>query len=118
MRHLLRVQEPETRARHPAVECAVPTLIQELGERARPIEEKRAELASLPPEGRLSEADVEEIRATGDNTGSMALKGATPDHSGEERPDRWPVSLELAEVAGRWEIDPERDLRQAAAAAR
>ncbi|MET0731248.1 MAG: aldo/keto reductase, partial [Solirubrobacterales bacterium] len=103
---------------HPAVECAVPTLIQELGEGARPIEEKRAELASLPPEGRLSEADVEEIRATGDNTGSMALKGATPDHSGEERPDRWPVSLELAEVAGRWEIDPERDLRQAAAAAR
>jgi aryl-alcohol dehydrogenase-like predicted oxidoreductase len=103
---------------HPAVECAVPTLIQELGEGARPIEEKRAELASLPPEGRLSEADVDEIRATGDNTGSMALKGATPDHSGEERPDRWPVSLELAEVAGRWEIDPERDLRQAAAAAR
>ncbi|HEY6672282.1 MAG TPA: aldo/keto reductase [Solirubrobacterales bacterium] len=103
---------------HPAVECAVPTLIQELGEGARSIEEKRAELASLPPEGRLSEADVEEIRATGDNTGSMALKGATPDHSGEERPDRWPVSLELAEVAGRWEIDPERDLRQAAAAAR
>ena len=48
----------------------------------------------------------------------MALKGATPDHSGEERPDRWPVSPELAEVAGRWEIDPERDLRQAAAAAR
>ena len=103
---------------HSAVECAVPTLIQELGEGARPIEEKRAELASLPPEGRLSEADVEEIRATGDNTGSMALKGATPDHSGEERPDRWPVSPELAGVAGRWEIDPERDLRQAAAAAR
>jgi hypothetical protein len=48
----------------------------------------------------------------------MALKGATPDHAGEERPDRWPVSAELADVAGRWEIDPERDLRQAAAAAR
>src|SRR5919109_4326029 len=52
---------------HPAVSCVVPTLIQELGEGARSIEEKRAE---------------------------------------------------LAEVAGRWEIDPERDLRQAAAAAR
>jgi aryl-alcohol dehydrogenase-like predicted oxidoreductase len=103
---------------HPAVECVVPTLIQELGEAARPIEEKRAELASLPAEPRLSERDVEEIRSLGDNTGCMALKGATPDHDGEERPDRWPVSAELAEVAGRWEIEPERDLRQAAAAAR
>jgi aryl-alcohol dehydrogenase-like predicted oxidoreductase len=103
---------------HPAVACVVPTLIQELGEGARPIEEKRAELADLPAEQRLSESDVEEIRSLGDNTGCMALKGATPDHSGEERPDRWPVSDELAEVAGRWEIDPERDLRQAAAAAR
>jgi aryl-alcohol dehydrogenase-like predicted oxidoreductase len=103
---------------HPAVSCVVPTLIQELWEGARPIEEKRAELAGLPAEQRLSEADVDEIRSVGDNTGCMALKGATPDHDGEERPDRWPVSAELAEVAGRWEIDPERDLRQAAAAAR
>ena len=103
---------------HRSVACVVPTLIQELGERARPIEEKRSELASLPAEQRLSESDVEEIRAIGDNTGCMALKGATPDHSGEERPDRWPVTAELAEVAGRWEIDPDRDLRQAAAAAR
>jgi aryl-alcohol dehydrogenase-like predicted oxidoreductase len=103
---------------HPAVACVVPTLIQEVGEGARPIEEKRAELAALPAEQRLSEGDVDEIRSIGDNTGCMALKGATPDHSGEERPDRWPVSAELAEVAGRWEIDPDRDLRQAAAAAR
>jgi aryl-alcohol dehydrogenase-like predicted oxidoreductase len=103
---------------HPAVACVVPTLIQELGEGARPIEEKRAELAALPTEQRLSEGDVDEIRSLGDNTGCMALKGATPDHSGEERPDRWPVSAELAEVAGRWEIDPDRDLRQAAPAAR
>jgi aryl-alcohol dehydrogenase-like predicted oxidoreductase len=103
---------------HPAVACAVPTLIQELGEGARPIEEKRAELASLPAEGRLSAGDIEEIREIGDNTGCMALKGATPDHSGDERPDRWQVSDELVEVAGRWEIDPDRDLRQAAAAAR
>jgi aryl-alcohol dehydrogenase-like predicted oxidoreductase len=103
---------------HPAVSCVVPTLIQEMGEGARPIEEKRAELAGLPAEPRLGERDVEEIRSIGDNTGCMALKGATPDHSGEERPDRWPVSDELGEVAGRWEIDPDRDLRQAAAAAR
>jgi aryl-alcohol dehydrogenase-like predicted oxidoreductase len=103
---------------HPAVECVAPTLIQEMGEAARPIEEKRAELAHLPVEQRLGESDVEEIRALGDNTGCMALKGATPDHSGEERPDRWPVSAELTEVADRWEIDPERDLRRVAAAAR
>jgi aryl-alcohol dehydrogenase-like predicted oxidoreductase len=103
---------------HPAVSCVVPTLIQELGEGARPIEEKRAELANLPTEQRLSEADVDEIRAIGDNTGCMALKGATPDHAGGERPDRWSVTPELAEVAGRWEIDPEHDLRQTAAAAR
>jgi aryl-alcohol dehydrogenase-like predicted oxidoreductase len=103
---------------HPAVECVVPTLIQEIGEGARPIEEKRVELARLPAEQRLRAGDVEEIRAVGDNTGCMALKGASPDHSGEERPDRWPVSAELAEAAGRWEIDPDRDLRGAATAAR
>ena len=103
---------------HPAVKCVVPTLIQEIGEGARPIEAKRVELASLPADQRLSAEDVEEIRAVGDNTGCMALKGASPDHSGEERPDRWPVSAELAEAAGRWEIDPDRDLRGAATAAR
>jgi aryl-alcohol dehydrogenase-like predicted oxidoreductase len=103
---------------HPAVASVVPTLIQEMGEGARPIEEKRAELAAVPAENHLSQDDVDEIRAIGDNAGCMALKGATPDHSGEERPDRWPVSDELAQVAGRWEIDPDRDLRHAEAAAR
>jgi aryl-alcohol dehydrogenase-like predicted oxidoreductase len=96
---------------HEAVECVAPTLIQETGEEARPIEDKREELGALPSEQRLSAAEVEEIRAIGDNTGCMALKGATPDHSGEQRPDRWPVSDELAETAARWGIDPERDLR-------
>jgi aryl-alcohol dehydrogenase-like predicted oxidoreductase len=100
---------------HRAVECVVPTLIQEAGEGARPIEEKRAELAALPDDQRLSAERVDEIRAIGDNAGCMALKGATPDHSGDERPDRWPVSEELLEVAGRWGIDPERDLRYLAA---
>jgi aryl-alcohol dehydrogenase-like predicted oxidoreductase len=102
---------------HPAVECVVPTLIQEAGEATRPIEEKRAELASLPDEGRLGPDQVDEIRSIGDNTGCMALKGATPDHTGEERPDRWPVSAELAAVASEWGIDPERDLRYLAAEA-
>jgi hypothetical protein len=102
---------------HEPVECVVPTLIQEVGEGARPIEEKRAELAGLPAERRLSGEEVDEIRAIGDNAGCMALKGATPDQAGDERPDRWPVSSELAEVAGRWGIDPERDLRHLAAEA-
>ena len=59
-----------------------------------------------------------ELREIGDNAGSMLLKGATPDHEGDERPDRWAVDGELAEVAARAGIDPERDLRKAAAAAR
>jgi aryl-alcohol dehydrogenase-like predicted oxidoreductase len=95
---------------HPAVECVAPTLIQEVGPEARPIEEKRAELAALPAEQRLSESDREEIRAIGDNTGSMVLKGASPSFEGEEQPDRWGLSEELVEAGGRWGIDPARDL--------
>jgi aryl-alcohol dehydrogenase-like predicted oxidoreductase len=95
---------------HPAVECVVPTLIQEAGEGARPIEEKRAELAALPAEPRLGEDEVAEIRRIGDNTGCMALKGASAEHEGEERPDRWPLDEELAAVGERWGISPERDL--------
>jgi aryl-alcohol dehydrogenase-like predicted oxidoreductase len=100
---------------HPAVRCVAPTLIQEPGG-AKPIEAKRAELAGTPAEVRLSEAEVAELRAIGDNTGSMALKGANPEHEGEARPDRWPLDPPLAELARRWAIDPERDLRKAAAA--
>jgi aryl-alcohol dehydrogenase-like predicted oxidoreductase len=102
---------------HEAVACVAPTLIQELGPHARPIEDKRAELAAMPPEPRLSAADVAEIRSIGDNTGCMALKGASPEHSGELRPDRWPLDERLAEVAQRWGIDPERDLAQVVAPA-
>ena len=58
----------------------------------------------------LSEDDVAELRAIGDNTGSMALKGAAPDHEGEPRPDRWALTPELAELAARWGIEPARDL--------
>jgi aryl-alcohol dehydrogenase-like predicted oxidoreductase len=95
---------------HPAVECAAPTLIQEVGPEARSIEEKRAELAALPAEQRLSEADVTEIRALGDNTGSMVLKGASPAFEGDEQPDRWALSDELVAAGTRWGIDPARDL--------
>jgi aryl-alcohol dehydrogenase-like predicted oxidoreductase len=99
---------------HPAVECVAPTLIEEPGGR-KPIERKREELAGVPRVSPLSNAEVDEIRAIGDNTGSMLLKGATPDHEGDEAPDRWPVRADQADVAERWGIDPERDLRKAPA---
>lgn len=95
---------------HPAVAAVAPTLIQELGPEARPIEEKRAELAALPAEQGLSREDVEAIRAIGDNTNCMALKGASPEHEGPEQPDRWALTPELTAVGGRWGIDPGRDL--------
>ena len=66
---------------HDAVACAAPTLIQELGAHARPIEDKRTELVAMPSEPRLSAADLDEIRSIGDNTGCMTLKGASPEHS-------------------------------------
>ncbi len=95
---------------HPAVECVAPTLIQETGPEACPIEAKRVELGRMPAEQRLSEEDVATIRAIGENGGCMALKGASPAHEGEERPDRWALDGELAAVGERWGIDPERDL--------
>ena len=95
---------------HPAVECVAPTLIQEAGPEATAIEEKWVDLAALPAEQKLSDDDVAAIRAIGDNTGCMVLKGASPAHEGTERPDRWSLSDELIEVGGRWGIDPERDL--------
>lgn len=102
---------------HPAVECTAPTLIQEAGPGARAIEDKRAELAGLPAEPRLTDTELAEIRRIGDNGGSMTLKGASPDHEGAERPDRWPLSPQLAELARRWSIDPDRDLRRTPVAA-
>jgi len=99
---------------HGAVECVVPTLIQEIGPGARRVEDKRAELAALPAEQRLTGTDVAEIRALGDNTGSMALKGASLEHDGEDRPDRWSMDERLQAVARRWQIEPERDLAQVA----
>src|SRR4051794_13968007 len=62
---------------HPTVACAVPTLIQEPGPDARRAEDKRAELAATPHTVVLDADEVAEIRAIGDNTGSMALKGGT-----------------------------------------
>ena len=98
---------------HGPVRTVVPTLVQEAGAQARPVEEKRAEIAALPADQRLSLEDVDTIRRLGDNTGSMKLKGATPDHDGEERADSWALYDRLEGVAQRWRIDPARDLVKA-----
>jgi len=116
----------------PGVRCVAPTLIQEIGPGARPIEDKRGELAAVAAgassaagpssrtsakttgAGHLSATEIREIREIGENTGCMALKGASPEHSGEPLPDRWAVSDELNQLATRWAIAPERDLRHAA----
>ncbi len=101
---------------HEAVRCVAPTLIQEVSPGALTIEQKRAELAALPSESRLTDEDLRTIREVGDNTGAMALKGANPQHSGEEQPDRWRLTDHLEEVARRWRIEPSRDLAQQVAA--
>ena len=85
---------------HPAVECVVPTFIQETGEGARPIEDKIRELAEMP-DVRFSSEEVESIREIGDNTGCMSLKGASKRHEVSERPDEWPMRDDLLEIAGR-----------------
>jgi hypothetical protein len=95
------------------VACVTPTLIAEpVSEKT--IEDKRAELAAVPAEPVLSAEEIEELRAIGDNTGSMVLKGASPEFAGPAEPDRWPLDAELAELASRWAIDPARDLVRSA----
>ncbi|HEX5192271.1 MAG TPA: aldo/keto reductase [Solirubrobacteraceae bacterium] len=100
---------------HAPVHTTAPTLIQEVGPHARTVEDKRAELAALPP-ARLTDEDVATIRALGDNAGSMLLKGANPEFDGDEQPDRWSVDERLQTVAQRWRIEPNRDLTQKLAA--
>jgi hypothetical protein len=60
---------------------------------------------------RLADEEIAELRAIGDNTGSMALKGAAADHEGEPLPDRWALTPELAEVGARYGVEGS-DLRQ------
>ncbi len=100
---------------HPAVRCVAPTLIQESGNGShppRPIEDKRAELAALAalrkrPEAQLGDAEIAEVRAIGDNTGCMALKGASARHEGAPAADRWPLDAQLRELAANTGIDPD-----------
>jgi aryl-alcohol dehydrogenase-like predicted oxidoreductase len=101
---------------HAVVDCVVPTLIEEPGS-AKPIERKREELAAVTELSPLTVEEVVELRAIGDNSGSMLLKGATPDHEGEDQPDRWALGPDQVELARRWRIDPARDLRKTAGVA-
>lgn len=92
------------------VHSVVPTFIPEAGENHKTVEDQRRELATTPVEIVLTPDDLAEIDRLGDNHGCMALKGGTPGHSGEPMPDSWPMEDDLIEVAGRWGIDPARDL--------
>lgn len=94
----------------PAVACAIPTLIQEPGSGARPVEEKRADLAATPSEPVLSVDELAAVEEIGENAGCMVLKGGQPAHEGSERPDSWALDPQLEAVAARWHINPERDL--------
>ncbi len=95
------------------VRSVVPTLIQEIGEGARSIEEKRADLAAVSAEVVLTER-----RAAGDplDRRQHRLHGA----EGRRRPitratalaDRWALDAELEQVAARWSIDPQAELRE------
>jgi len=89
---------------HPAVNCVVPTFVQETGEQARPIEDKILDFSRTPVAKRLSELEVAEIAALGDNTGSMMLKGASARHAVSERPDEWPMRPELLKLAQRYDL--------------
>jgi aryl-alcohol dehydrogenase-like predicted oxidoreductase len=91
------------------VKGVVPTLIQEVGADAKPIEAKLDELAALP-EIRLSSDEVAEIARIGENRGCMALKGGSPEYVGEPLPDRWELTPDLVSVADRWKIVPGQDL--------
>ena len=76
------------------------------GERRRaPPDRGQARRAGRAGRGRArcsSAEEVRAIRAIGENTGCMALKGASLEHEGPPRPDRWALDEELAALAERW----------------
>ena len=93
----------------PRVKSVIPTLIQEIGDHARPIESKVDELASVP-DSPLREDECQQISGIGDNKGCMELKGANRTHVGEPQPDRWGLTRDHERLAERWGIDPVADL--------
>ena len=93
----------------PPVKSVVPTLIQEAGADAKPIETKADELAALP-EVVLTRDECEFIARTGDNRGCMQLKGASRSHTTTAEADRWGLTADLEATGKRWGIDPDSDL--------
>ncbi len=93
----------------PGVHCVVPTLIEEVGAGAKPIERKVDELARWPAV-QFSDEELALIARIGDNAGCMQLKGASSLHQGSPEPDRWGLNHDLEAVAQRWGIDPKKDL--------
>jgi hypothetical protein len=93
----------------PPVKSVVPTLIQEGGAGARPIESKLDEVAGLPNVFLLKE-EVDLITGIGNNCGCMSLKGANRSHTGAAEADRWGLSADLEAVGKKWNVDPDRDL--------
>ena len=83
---------------HPAVECVIPTFIQEPGEAATAISEKIANVANLTKQ-KLPEEEVNLVREMGDNTGCMPLKGASSRYSDSTRCDEWAMRPELVKIA-------------------
>lgn len=94
---------------HAPVASVVPTLIQEPGPTAKPLRTKIEELAQLSTVT-FTDEELATIRAIGDNTNRMVLKGGNPEHTEAPLPDRWSLNADLAAVADRWDIDPARDL--------
>jgi aryl-alcohol dehydrogenase-like predicted oxidoreductase len=99
----------------PTVQCVIPTLIQEVGDNAKPIETKIDELAALGTDARLAnfKLSADECRVLeeiGNNKGCMDLKGGNPAHTGEPLPDRWSLTPDLVATGQRWGIEPTRDL--------
>ncbi len=93
---------------HEQVQCVAPTLIEEPSS-GKSAEQKRAELAAVSGANPLTAADIEQLRAIGDNTNCMRLKGASPEAE-QPAPDSWPLDSGLRELAERWGIDPDRQL--------
>ena len=91
------------------VKSVVPTLIQEVGDDAKPVEEKASELADLP-DITFTDDEIGEIAEIGQNKGCMALKGGNPEHEGDAKPDRWSLNPDLELMSQKWDINPAEDL--------
>ncbi len=94
---------------HDPVEACVPTLLQEAGPTAVPVEVQLEDLAKLPQKKLLSPEEVREITTIGDNKGCMSLKGGSRQYNGPAQADQWAITPELESVAKRWGYEPDRD---------